>query len=184
MDLKKTTQLAGRLSRRNRRKSSQMRGGRSAAFHGILKNTPQNNRVGGEPLTLTSATPNFVMTWPSGAIVECMPRSRAWLECYNRNGKCTCVSAMRCAKISRTRNGSFSALLELHGATAQLFANWNWFEGVCVRSRHPGPRRVWKVGSGARLLPPLWLDPLDPADPRMNSKWCKFVVLLQQKLLG
>ncbi len=39
MDLKKTTQLAGRLSRRNRRKSSQMRGGRSAAFHGILKNT-------------------------------------------------------------------------------------------------------------------------------------------------
>ncbi len=39
MDLKKTTQLAGRLSRRNRRKSSQMRGGRSAAFHGILKIT-------------------------------------------------------------------------------------------------------------------------------------------------
>ena len=36
------------------------------------------------------------------------------------------------------------------------------FEGVCVNSRHPGPRRVWKVGSGAHLLPPLWLDPLDP----------------------
>ncbi len=39
MGLKKTTQLAGRLSRRNRRKSSQMRGGRSAALHGILKIT-------------------------------------------------------------------------------------------------------------------------------------------------
>ncbi len=39
MVLKKSTQLAGRLSRRNRRKSSQMRGGRSAALHGILKIT-------------------------------------------------------------------------------------------------------------------------------------------------
>ncbi len=38
MVLKKSTQLAGRLSR-HRRKSSQMRGGRSAALHGILKNT-------------------------------------------------------------------------------------------------------------------------------------------------
>ena len=35
MNLKKTTQLAGRLSRRNRRKSSQMRGGRSAAETGF-----------------------------------------------------------------------------------------------------------------------------------------------------
>ena len=44
----------------------------------------------------------------------------------------------------------------------------SYLEGVCVNSRHPGPRRVWKVGSGARLLPPLpldWLDPADPADP-------------------
>ena len=27
-----------------------------------------------------------------------------------------------------------------------------------MNSRHPGPRRVWKVGSGARLLPPLPRD--------------------------
>ena len=34
-----------------------------------------------------------------------------------------------------------------------------------MNSRHPDPRRVWKVGSGARLLPPLPADPADPADP-------------------
>ncbi len=48
------------------------------------------------------------------------------------------------------------------------------------------PARV-EAGSGARLLPPLWLDlldPADPGDPRMNSKLCKFAVFLQQKLVG
>jgi len=29
---------------------------------------------------------------------------------------------------------------------------------------------VWKVGSGAHLLPPLPLDPLDPLDPVENSE--------------
>ncbi len=48
MVLKTTAQLAGRLSRRNRRKSSQMRGGRSAAFHGILKNTLREPRASGQ----------------------------------------------------------------------------------------------------------------------------------------
>ncbi len=32
---------------------------------------------------------------------------------------------------------------------------------------------AWKVGSGAHLLPPLWLDPVDPLDPVENSKSCK-----------
>ena len=32
-----------------------------------------------------------------------------------------------------------------------------------LNSRHPGPRRVWKVGSVARWLPPLPRDPLSPA---------------------
>ena len=42
-----------------------------------------------------------------------------------------------------------------------------------MNSRHPDPRRVWKVGSGARLLPPLPRDPvdsLDPVDPVMRSE--------------
>ena len=32
-----------------------------------------------------------------------------------------------------------------------------------MNSRHPGPRRVWKVGSVARWLPPLPRDPPSPA---------------------
>ena len=39
-----------------------------------------------------------------------------------------------------------------------------------MNSRHPDPRRVWKVGSGARLLPPLRWDPRDPRDSRENSE--------------
>ena len=39
------------------------------------------------------------------------------------------------------------------------------FEGVCFNSRHPGPRRVWKVGSGAHLLPPLPGNPGNPGNP-------------------
>ena len=30
-----------------------------------------------------------------------------------------------------------------------------------MNSRHPSPRRVWKVGSGARLLAPLLGNPVD-----------------------
>ncbi len=48
------------------------------------------------------------------------------------------------------------------------------FEGVCLNSRHLGPRRAWKGGSEPRLLTPDPWDPLDPVDPvapRMNSKW-------------
>ncbi len=44
------------------------------------------------------------------------------------------------------------------------------FDEVCVNSRHSGPRRVWNVGSGAHLLPPLWGNPLDPVDWLKNSK--------------
>ena len=29
------------------------------------------------------------------------------------------------------------------------------FEGVCLNSRHPDPRRVWKVGSEQHLLTPF-----------------------------
>ena len=36
------------------------------------------------------------------------------------------------------------------------------FEGVCLNSRHPDPRRVWKGGSGQQLMTP---DPRDPDDP-------------------
>ena len=39
-----------------------------------------------------------------------------------------------------------------------------------LNSRHPDPRRVWKVGSGARLLPPLRRDPRDPRDQRDPGK--------------
>ena len=35
-----------------------------------------------------------------------------------------------------------------------------------LNSRHPDPRRVWKVGSGARLATALCRDPGDPGDPR------------------
>ena len=44
--------------------------------------------------------------------------------------------------------------------------------------RHPGPRRVWKVGSELRLttsFPVDPVDPLDPVDPPENSK-APFVV--------
>ena len=34
-----------------------------------------------------------------------------------------------------------------------------------MNSRHPSPRRVWKVGSEEQLLPPHNRDPLDPLDP-------------------
>ena len=36
-----------------------------------------------------------------------------------------------------------------------------------VNYRHPGPRRVWKVGSE---LQSTTLDPLDPRDPRLCPK--------------
>ncbi len=49
------------------------------------------------------------------------------------------------------------------------------FEGVCLNSRHPGPRRVWKGGSEQQSMTP------DPGDPGMNSKSCKNRVFLQQK---
>ncbi len=48
------------------------------------------------------------------------------------------------------------------------------FEGVCLNSRHPGPRRVWKGGSELHSMTPdprnpgdPW-DPPDLVDPRMN----------------
>ena len=47
-----------------------------------------------------------------------------------------------------------------------------------VNYRHPGPRRVWKVGSELQstTLDPLDPgDPGDPLDPGMNSKSCKFI---------
>ena len=53
----------------------------------------------------------------------------------------------------------------------QLFSRPKSFQQSCslrefvVNSRHPGPRRVWKVGAGARWRPPLPLDPVDPLDP-------------------
>ena len=31
--------------------------------------------------------------------------------------------------------------------------------------RHPGPRRVWKVGSDLHSDPPFPADPVDPLDP-------------------
>ncbi len=55
------------------------------------------------------------------------------------------------------------------------------FEGVCGNSRHPGPRRVWKVGSGAHLLPPLWENPLDLVDWLKNSKSRILYVFYQSK---
>ena len=38
-----------------------------------------------------------------------------------------------------------------------------------MNSRHPGPRRVWKVGSVARWLQPLQVDPVDPA--QCTKRW-------------
>ena len=38
-----------------------------------------------------------------------------------------------------------------------------------MNSRHPGPRCVWKVGSGARLLPPLCRDPVDQLESSETS---------------
>ena len=46
----------------------------------------------------------------------------------------------------------------------------HWFEGVCYNSRHPSPRRVWKVGSGARLLAPLPGNLVDLLDPLESSE--------------
>ena len=34
-----------------------------------------------------------------------------------------------------------------------------------VNYRHPGPRRVWKVGSELQSTTSFPLDPLDPVDP-------------------
>ena len=44
-----------------------------------------------------------------------------------------------------------------------------YFEGVSVNSRHPGPRRVWKVGSGVRLMTPHNRDPVDPVENSETS---------------
>ena len=43
-----------------------------------------------------------------------------------------------------------------------------------LNSRHPDLRRVWKGGSGARLLPPLCRDPRDPRDPGENNETSVF----------
>ena len=32
-----------------------------------------------------------------------------------------------------------------------------YFEGVCLNSRHPDPRRVWKWGSEQQSMTPDWL---------------------------
>ena len=39
-----------------------------------------------------------------------------------------------------------------------------------MNSRHPSPRRVWKVGSGACLPTPLPRNPADPGDPGESSE--------------
>ena len=42
--------------------------------------------------------------------------------------------------------------------------------------RHPGPRRVWKVGSEQHLLTPLWAPPLPPAPRALNSKTLQNII--------
>ena len=42
--------------------------------------------------------------------------------------------------------------------------------GEFVNYHHPDPRRVWKAGSGLRLLTPFPVDPVDLADCAENSK--------------
>ena len=44
-----------------------------------------------------------------------------------------------------------------------------------VNYRHPGPRRMWKVGSELQSTTLDPADPRDPGDPRMNLKSCNFV---------
>ena len=44
-----------------------------------------------------------------------------------------------------------------------------------MNSHHPDPGRVGKVGSGARLPPPLQLDRLDPLDQLKSFRTSVFV---------
>ena len=39
--------------------------------------------------------------------------------------------------------------------------------------RHPGPRRVWNIGSKPQSLTPFPLDPEDPQDPALCSGQCR-----------
>ena len=48
------------------------------------------------------------------------------------------------------------------------------FLGSLFNSHHPGPRRVWKVGSEQQLLSPFPEDPEDSADSRENSETFSF----------
>ena len=51
-------------------------------------------------------------------------------------------------------------------ATIKQRNKHNHLREFVLNSRHPDPRRVWKVGSGAHLLPSLLGDPRDPQDPQ------------------
>ncbi len=64
-----------------------------------------------------------------------------------------------------------------------FFSPHSSFEGVCLDSRHPDPRRVWKGGSQPHFLTPLRADRADPADPPMSSKSRILYMFLQQKML-
>ena len=50
-----------------------------------------------------------------------------------------------------------------------------------LNSRHPGPRRVWKGGSELQLMTPDCGNPLDPADPAMNTFLLQLDVKLRSK---
>ena len=58
---------------------------------------------------------------------------------------------------------------DYYGGSGGRSPRFNLREFV-MNSRHPDPRRVWKVGSVAHWLPPLPVHPLDPVDPLQCAK--------------
>ena len=72
-------------------------------------------------------------------------------DCRGPRGNCGPPKAPRnllCKRVTHTNSSQHAYLREF------------------VNSRHPDPRRVWKVGPGAHLLPPLPADCRDNRDNR------------------
>ena len=56
------------------------------------------------------------------------------------------------------------------GCTQYVIPEQHNLREFVLNSRHPDPRRVWKVGPGSHLLTPLPGDPRECRDPGESSQ--------------